>query len=295
MAEEILRIAPDQVKKLAKEGKLQIVKPAQVDRSLTAGDLIAFSERLFGQDFLGPNAVENTFDVKMDPDQIPAIPFSRETLEKAKDQGDILILRVPRTKDGTPLTMKKMQETLQGHFDSTGKGKVLYNTTWYKDEDFFKKETPQGGWALVSRNVLPETTNKNYLEQTAVLADYLMDTIPQGTEIHRFFQDAVDEFKSQQNSIASILDSNRSAASLKLVSLRVNQLMRSTAPEALYDLLVYFQNTGERLLPDIWTWTRTRTSDGNLVSVGGWASDGLLVDGDSPDYSGSRLGVCPSR
>ena len=80
-----------------------------------------------------------------------------------------------------------------------------------------------------------------------------------------------------------------------LEELKINRLTRRSPAEALYDLVVYFQNNGERLLPDTYSWTNRRNSSGSLVYVGYFESDGVVVSGDSPGESDSYFGDSFSR
>ena len=296
MAEEILRIAPDQVKKLIKQGKIEIVSAAPpADRKPENGSSLEFSQQLFGQDFFGPREVQHTFGVKVLPENTPQIPFSQEELEVAKALDQKLILRVNKAPDGQPLTMKKMGQILQPMFDQEGNGKIFYNTDWYKGEGFFTKETPVFGWALAGKEVLPSTMGINYFEQTQALASHIKTTLFANRVSPPNYQAALDEFAAQEANIAKLMNSNKEEAAKKLAGLQINQLMRQSAPEVLYDLLMTFRGSGERELESTYTWTNTRTSDGGLVMVGDFDAGGVDVNGLWPGYSGPYVGVCPSR
>lgn len=60
-------------------------------------------------------------------------------------------------------------------------------------------------------------------------------------------------------------------------------------------LFEHFENTGERLLETRYVRTGGRDSDGLLVCVGDFGSDGASVGGYSPDAVRAVLGVCLSR
>ncbi len=70
---------------------------------------------------------------------------------------------------------------------------------------------------------------------------------------------------------------------------------RREAIEAVWDTILYYAATGKRLLQNTYDWTSSRASDGDLVSVGAFDSNGLDVGSWSPEDSGSDVGVCPSR
>src|SRR3989338_833766 len=55
------------------------------------------AKELLGEDLIGPEEIEKTLGVS--PEEIPDIPFSREALERAKQMGQMLVLRVEKTED----------------------------------------------------------------------------------------------------------------------------------------------------------------------------------------------------
>jgi hypothetical protein len=228
------------------------------------GDL-EFQEarELFGKDFIGPEAAFKTFGVKLTPEetkQIERIPFNKAELEKAKELGMMLVLRVSHDKDGKPLTINRMREVLAGE-DKLGdpskkKQKLFYRQPgegWYDDEEFAKQETSLG-WGLVMKAVLEESRSKNWGDQEKVMQDW-----------------------AKKNGIDP------------------KSIRRRTPVEVAYDTLAYYGANKETLLEKDYDWTGARSSVGGFVDVGVFGSDGLHVGyGDRGD-SGSRLGVCPSR
>ena len=70
---------------------------------------------------------------------------------------------------------------------------------------------------------------------------------------------------------------------------------RRTAVEAVWDNIFYYGATGNKLLETKYDWTKTGSSDGDLVRVGGFASSGLGVDDWIPGRSNDDLGVVLSR
>jgi hypothetical protein len=134
---------------------------------------------------------------------------------------------------------------------------------WYKGEKF---ATDAGeiklGWSLVKKDVLDGSTNMNWNAQKQLLRQY--------------------------------------EAGLKRKGAKNASVKRRTAAEVVYDELLYYVNTGERLLRDKYDWTRTSNSSlMGYVSVGRFVSSfdssGLGVYNNLPGDSDSGLGVCPSR
>src|SRR3989304_4633119 len=112
------------------------------------------AKELLGEDLIGPEEIEKTLGVR--PEEIPDIPFSREELERAKEMGQMLVLRVEKTEDGKPMSLEAMIDIIQKRWDKEGKGKLLYTDNEYKNwkertgADFCQK-APRAGWTLVSK------------------------------------------------------------------------------------------------------------------------------------------------
>lgn len=293
MAEEILRLPPGTIKGFAKRGQIEVVTAPAVEK--TASRDFAEWQRLFGKSFLGSETIESTFGIRVDTKDVPASPFTRSELERAKNLDQRLILRVNRAPDGSPLTMAKMEQMLQDKFQRGGKGKIFYDKDWYKNEEFFTKDIPRPGWALVSGGVVSDSTSKNYLQQTETLVAYLQKEVFEGRSMPQLYQEAVAEFLRQRQDLGGLVSNNWQEAAKRLSHLKINQLARQTPVEVLYDLLMNFQGTSERLLSDKWTWTSRQASDGSLVDVGSFDSDGLYVGRWLPADAFGILGVCLSR
>ena len=255
------------------------------------------AEAIMGKDrFFGIEAVRKAFPgITIKPEQIPSIPFSKEDLERAKELGDSLRLRVDKAPGKGKLNMQKMQELLQPVFDQSGEGKVLYDTDWYENEDFFT-EAPELCWVLTSDGVIPDSEDKDYLEQTEHIAEYLRDTVYQGKKLPQQYADAIKELDAQKDDIRQLIDDdNWEEAAKRLADLTLNKLTRRIPVEVLYDMLVSFQNGGKRHLEDMYDWTCVRSSDGRLVIVGDFDRGGVVVSHDRPGFSDGYLGVVLAR
>ena len=252
---------------------------------------------IMGQDFLGQEEVKAAFLDQVEISEVPLIPFSKEELEKARELGQMLILRVDKAKDGSDLTMEKIHDLLNGKIKD--EAKVLYSVDWYKDEEFYKKDKPEVTWALVSKEVVPDSPSVNYLEQTETLANYLRNEVFKTLIMPAKYGEALREFEKEKALIARIVESDKESewkeAARKLEALKINQLTRQSPTEALYDLIVRYQQTGERLMEKMYTWTKRRDSNGDLVYVGRFRSDGAGVGGFGPGSSGGDLGFSFSR
>ena len=245
------------------------------------------AREILGQDVLGPEEIETAFGFR--PADIPPLPYSRAELEKAKQLGEMLVLRTNKDVTGAPFTMKSLQQTMSLRLQQAGKGKVLYDTDWYKNEDFFIKDTPKIEWRLVSKDVLPDSTSKDYVDQTKVLRDHLQkDGLLTPVELAECSDVKLEELRT-------LMGSDWQVAAKQLSELQVNQNHRRTPVEALYDLLARFGSNDERLLEAKYEWTSRLNSDGELVDVGHFDADGASVHGSQPGSRSSSLGACSSR
>lgn len=270
------------------------------------GSEIAFEdvERLFGKDFFGPADIEKVFGVRLDA--VPEIPFSKEELDTAKKlnqqliyQHDVMDMQNPDTgkmERGTPITLENLKKFFTKAHD--GK-KVFYDRDWYKDEDFFKKEKPRTGWRLTSKDLLPGSTPKSYLEQTDMLVKHLEKQIFKNTKLPKQYEDAVAEFNRKRSEIEplakSATDSEWKRGSQMLVDLAITKLTRELPVEAMYRLILNDLARKEKLLPSEYTWTAGRGSGGGLVYVGGFGAGGARVGGYGPGHCYGLLGVSFSR
>jgi hypothetical protein len=128
---------------------------------------------------LGPQEIAGAlgFDpaAVLTPDEraaVETVPFSTNDLAAAREQHEILVLRLPRDAEG-PLTMLRLAERLAGALDPRvhkGVGYLLRDEWTIDAQPFATRETCAAGWYLVRRDLLPVTLNRGYREQEAALA-----------------------------------------------------------------------------------------------------------------------------
>jgi len=257
------------------------------------------AKEIMGVNFFGPEAIKIGFDQVIEG-EIPPIPFSREILEKFKDTHQ-LILYADVFQFGVAsikVNGKFLDENLQNKKkDGT---KLLHNTDWYKNEKFFTQESSKLRWKLVSKELIPNSTSKNYLEQTELLADYVKGLYSDISKIPPEVRDALAEWKNlkgdvskfselQKNVVSSDETEWKSAADT-LESLKLTQMFRESFIEWFYRTALIERVNGEKLLPDKYSWTKSRFSVGNFVYAGFFVDVGGDVYRDAPRDSSSFLG-----
>ena len=234
-------------------------------------------EIMGNSEVMGIEEIQKAFDIKVKEEDVPDIPFSDIELKKAKELNQFLVLRVNEIKKGVPLTMQALNKMLEDKFAKDKKGKVLYDTDWYKDEEFFKNQTPELSWSLVSSELVPNTTSKNYEDQTKEMIEYLKNVVFKGISIPKEYQDAIKLFETGKDKD------------------KINDFLRHNPAELLYDILIYYQNNDKRLLESLYSWTNTKSAGGSRVREGLFASNGLYVYRYSDGDSISNLGALLSR
>src|SRR3989344_2508310 len=268
------------------------------------GATLADAERILGKEsILGPKDIEQVFGIKMD--RAPAIPFSQQELQRAKELGQQLILQVDSMthkgglmsrEKSAPLTLENLKQKFTKAHDD---GKVFYEQDWYKNEDFFKKEKPRTGWRLTSKDLVPGTTAKSYLEQTDVLIEHLQQQVFKGMKLPKQYEDAIAEFKRKRAEIEPLAKSGTEAewkrGSQMLADLAITKLTRELPVEAMYRLILNDQARKNKHLPSTYTWTAGRDSVGDLVIVGDFVATGAHVSSVRPGLRYDLLGVSFSR
>lgn len=249
------------------------------------------AKEIMGNDFLGIEAIRKAFGAPTftASEFMDRVPYSEEELEKAKELGEMLVLRA---RVGREFTMKRMQEIVQPTM-SGGDGKLLYDQDWYHKEDFWKNDIGKDGWALVSKELLDESTDKDYIEQTRMLRNYLNDLGSLTADELRGSND--EKLQELKDLLETDYSANWEKVSQELSDMLLNKNHRRSAREALYDWILTFKDKGERLLERNYEWTNTRASGGGLVDFGGAGSSGASVYRGGPGGSGGDLGVVSVR
>jgi hypothetical protein len=275
---------------------------------------LEFAKQLFDRDYIGPETISGVWGIEIQPEQVPQIPFSEVELDAAKQAGQFLILRSRNAQDGKPLTMLKMHEILTPRMGVRNRGKVFFTPIdqWRLDSDFFTKDTPVGSgkpdfaWALTSKEILDNSTMKNYVGQTDRLAVYIENELFIGQPPDAY-QEALSEYRAylrtrfgSKNDLAiqQELDTARDwrGYARDLTRLKINQLLRQTPAQALFDMATLYEDQDIELLPKVSAWTNATSRDGFIIDFGGAGfTQGPALARWRPGHAHFRMGVLPSR
>ena len=282
---------------------------ANLEASLGKNEGISMKEakEIMGVNFFGPEEVKATLWLKF-PDKIPEIQFSKEIIEKLKDTHQLILYGGQYIDGRVPTGQGKFIDVAGQTFDARLQNmkkdgtKLLNDISWYKDEKFFTKDSSELRWKIVTKELIPNSTNKNYLEQTDVLYDYVknMYDVKDIDEIPSEVMEAVHEWDDLKNDAQKFAELKRLVESddetewklgaSTLESLKLTQMFRESFIEWLYRTALTERATGERLLPNKYSWTKSRSSIGIFVVAGLFDDDGGDVSRIRPRRSSSDIG-----
>jgi hypothetical protein len=321
---KLLKLQLDQAQTI--DEKIQIaeklkIKLELIQKSKEAGkpiqegesDLIRQIEQaqeIMGQEFfLGPDDIEQTFGFKLEAKDIPEISFSKEEIEQHQKLGDMLVLNLDKTPEGLPLTIEEMaQRAMQNigsnvigtdkyllykdQFDEQGK---LKSGAWFSGEAEIKKQTPRLGWQFVSPNILPNSTSKDYLNQTELLIQNAKEKLF-NNNFPLEYQVAEAEFQQEKARISEFIKNNNYVEASKILSnLKISKLLREPIQNTIFRYLVSFKK-GKQLFTDgKYSWSDDVSSDGGLLRFGYAGASGADVYRNDPGHSNDSLGVVSSR
>lgn len=256
-------------KKPVEEEAKELLEDHQETEEAISCRLIERAKEILGQDFLGTEAVRTMedrlravgVDVQFKTDPLPIFQYNERDLELAKENGEMLVLRTETMiRDGKkmPLNLVEFMELFSK--DPLGKMQTVFYAFETDANDTIRERgfaTRSGeiklGWALVKKNILDSSTNNS-----------------KAVKIQPFIQYGAELKKQGALNIST---------------------RRRTTIEAVYDELLYYINTGERLLSENYDWTQTLVT--SFVDVGLFNSLGVHIN--VTNDSNSVTGVCPTR
>jgi hypothetical protein len=128
---------------------------------------------ILGGDLLGPQEVTDVFGGV--PKTIVPIEFTSAQLHAARNAGEMLVLRVAHLSDNTALTLMQMLHRFPQAFDQRllrQMGYQLKDDWGIELEPLAASETCAVEWALVRKQILDDSRNVSYDQQTPTLQRY---------------------------------------------------------------------------------------------------------------------------
>lgn len=292
---ELKSIRPDNLNK-AKELKEEISLSVEfLWKKLPVMEKVA--EKIFGEDFCGSKAVEKVFGRKFAPKELPKIKFSLAELMLAKELGQVMILRIDKDGDGKDITMDNINKRLQSYID-------LHTGTPFevKKGPFYTSETPRLSWALISNGIVPESTFKTRFEQIETLMDFVEDKIIMagvGGEYVLYGEDEVEareDFRQNEKRIRGIPLAAGLTLQEAVWNLEANDLLMHTPIELIYDLFLYFKNTGKKLLKSHEACVKVSGNESHFAGIGDIdLNEKINFHLTNPNAAYMELGVMLSR
>lgn len=211
---------------------------------------------IMGRDqFLGSEDVKRAFGISS---EAPDIPYSAERLEEAKNNGELLVLRVDHAKNAAKVSIENLVKMRKS------KGERLFSPDstditdeefsggefWAEGMPFIKDESPKLGWRLIKTELLGGTEHlsqelQSALVERATRADLKAALDRQINFWKKIWQDDSEQYISSVNKLPSLdqLEELRDAIpdGAKLPS----------AVAVIYDQLLYEAKTGKPLYKDM--------------------------------------------
>lgn len=153
------------------------------------------AKKIMKQNFIGVDELNGIERIKFDiSDEILNIPFSKETLEKKKEDY-ILILGRSKTREGNPVTIRFLREIFGKNPDINEP--CFYNQDWYDHENFI--DIPmKDEWYLIrkklykdSRALQPQELIYKYVFPSAIACTYTFFMVWLTTGVKLWYHDFV--------------------------------------------------------------------------------------------------------
>jgi len=242
---------------------------------------------------IGPQELINLgFEVKAD--EIPEIPFVSEDYDIGISQ--VLLYLTPELlkKSG-----KELLKVLTNLFKKNKLGKILCKVDWSVNEKFFifvpiDAKATSGKWFLITLPI-PDSKQKNYLDQTVVLRDLLRNNYKKDREMPDEYKSAIKELDDTKYAeIKAIMNNDWRKASQVLIDLKINSNNRPSFAfiklfASLYLLVNQEDGVSARILKERYILTNSRDSDGSLICFGCLDFNGAGIDHRTPRSSDSVL------
>ena len=147
-------------------------------------------------------------------------------------------------------------------------------------------------WGLTRSH---ESLISGSIEQTDVIIRALREQAFKDIEMPEEYEEAIREFEANKDRLTKLMGENWQQAAKELAELKITQLTRQSIQETIYDMALYYDKNGKRLLSNVYTWSNSRSTDGCLVYLGHFDAKGVLGSRWTPVSRYGNLGVLLSR
>ena len=259
------------------------------------------AKEIMGKNFLGPEEAKSALGIEF-KGEIPQIEFPREILEKLKDTHRLIFYFDTFSfgqEDGIAMTGKKLFEMLYEILKGKKKdgAKIIdrdIDGPWFNDEKFFTEETPKVGWKLVSKDIIPKSTDKNYLEQIDCVAETVRglyndvlripDDVGQALKEWDDLKNDTAKYSKLQTDIVSSDETKWKTVGDTFESLIITKMFRESFVEWFYWMVLNERINDGNIINNAELWTKSRTSIGSFVCVSRYTSGGPVhVNGYLPN------------
>lgn len=284
----------------------------------TAASLIGGERVLAGEDYHA--------SFGFSPEIPKRIRFTKEFIETFKQTCETLnldfrlVYKAAATPEGLPFTMEEQArragnnvigteadgtKSYRLYRDQFGESGNIKPDAWFANDDTVKKAVPSGKWGLVSDDVLPGSTNKPYIPQTdALIAVWQKSLLPGMTPKERRHCETIfAQWNNDKPQLQKLVDTaaatgataDHIAAANALAAHPATALLREPFPATAERGILLQKTRNKKILPSAYSWSSTPSSDGLLVSFGGFGSAGASVGGDWPGIEWTGHGAVLSR
>ncbi|MFA5431870.1 MAG: hypothetical protein WC319_03245 [Candidatus Paceibacterota bacterium] len=252
------------IKRLDKLNKLCDIAEAREKGEVLPED----AREIMGDNFYGKEEIENAFGFEV-KEEVPSIPYSVKELEKAKELEELLILRIKEDSHGNPMTIEKINEIL--------KLKAIHSFEKYEEEPFYKEDSLETEWKLVSSSPVSNSINEDYFDQTIVLFNHLvMSNLIPKEESNKYFADM----------------RRRELKALFLF----NERYRRSPVEIIYDWVLIFKNKGTGgILEHCYDWSNEFSDGDKPISVSVTSTGEVHISRWRPEHGRNDYGVFSAR
>jgi len=200
-----------------------------------------------------------------------------------------LFLFPDKFKDGTPVTMKSLNDKFSAEMEKRGRGSLMYKhpreKEWYYNDDrrenFFTTNSNLLSWKLLSRSTLKGSMGHDCFEETKFLREYLRQNNLAG-------EDELAECSDERlTELKQLNGQDWKEASRQLSELKINKNYRINPLEAIFMHAIKQSEIYGRAARTAW-----RSSYGGMLSVGEYGQ-GMAIgaDYDNLDKEISNVGI----